>query len=139
MSRAGDIPRLQATENWLVQVDYDLATAEHMLHAGRYIYVVFMCHLALEKMLKALVTEETQMLPPRTHNLIDLAQQGKLNLSQAQRDFLGKINNASIATRYPADLAQLVAQYSALVVRDYLEQTQEIITWLRQDPRLQTS
>ena len=130
---------LQATENWLVQVDYDLATAEHMLHAGRYIYVVFMCHLALEKMLKALVTEETQMLPPRTHNLIDLAQQGKLNLSQAQRDFLGKINNASIATRYPADLAQLVAQYSALVVRDYLEQTQEIITWLRQDPRLQTS
>jgi HEPN domain-containing protein len=139
MSRAGDIPMLQATANWLVQVDYDLVTAEHMLHAGRYIYVVFMYHLALEKMLKALVTEETQMLPPRTHNLIDLAQQEKLNLSQAQRDFLGKINNASIATRYPADLAQLVAQYSALVVRDYLEQTQEIITWLRQDPRLQTS
>jgi hypothetical protein len=57
MSRAGDIPMLQATENWLVQVDYDLATAEHMLHAGRYIYVVFMCHLALEKMLKALEKE----------------------------------------------------------------------------------
>ena len=130
---------LKATENWLSQVDYDLATAEHMLHTGRYIYVVFMSHLALEKMFKALVTEETRMLPPRTHNLVDLAQQGKLNLSQAQRDFIGKINNASIATRYPADLVQLMAQYSAPVVRDYLEQTQEIITWLRQDPRLQTS
>jgi HEPN domain-containing protein len=79
------------------------------------------------------------MLPPHTHNLVDLAQQGKLNLSQAQRDFIGKINNASIATRYPSDLTQLMAQYSATVVRDYLEQTQEIITWLRQDPRLQTS
>jgi HEPN domain-containing protein len=130
---------LKATENWLSQVDYDLATAEHMLHNGRYIYVVFMSHLALEKMLKALVTEETQRLPPRTHNLIDLAQQGKLNLSQTQRDFIGKINNANIATRYPADLAQLLTQYSAPVARTYLEQTREIITWLRQDPRLQTS
>jgi HEPN domain-containing protein len=139
MSRVGNIPMLKATENWLAQVDYDLATAEHMLHAGRYIYVIFMSHLALEKMLKALVTEETQMLPPRTHNLIDLAQQGELNLSQTQRDFIGKINNASIATRYPADLAQITAQYPATVARDYLEQTREIITWLRQDPRLQTS
>jgi HEPN domain-containing protein len=130
---------LKATENWLSQVDYDLATAEHMLHTGRYIYVVFMSHLALEKMLKALVTEETQRLPPRTHNLIDLAQQGNLNLSQTQRDFIGKINNANIATRYPADLAQLLTQYSAPVARTYLEQTREIITWLRQDPRLQTS
>ena len=114
MLRAGDIPMLQATANWLVQVDYDLATMEYMLHAGRYIYVVFMSHMALEKMFKALVTEETRMLPPRTHNLVDLAQQGKLNLSQAQRDFIGKINNASIATRYPVDLTQLMAQYSAL-------------------------
>ena len=98
-----------------------------------------MSHMALEKMFKALVTEETRILPPRTHNLIDLAQQGKPKLAQAQRDFIGKINNASIATRYPADLTQLMAQYSATVVRDYLEQTQEIITWLRQDARLQTS
>jgi HEPN domain-containing protein len=59
-----------------------------------------MSHLALERMLKALLTEETQRLPPRTHNLIDLAQQGKLSLSQTQRDFIGKINNANIERRF---------------------------------------
>ena len=32
---------LKATANWLAQVDYDIATAEQMLHAGRYIYVIF--------------------------------------------------------------------------------------------------
>jgi HEPN domain-containing protein len=51
---------LKATANWLAQVDYDIATAEQMLHAGRYIYVIFMSHMASEKALKALVTEETQ-------------------------------------------------------------------------------
>jgi HEPN domain-containing protein len=81
-ARNVDTNMLKATENWLAQVDYDLATAEHMLHAGRYIYVIFMSHLALEKTLKALVTEATQKLPPRTHNLIDLARRGKPGLSQ---------------------------------------------------------
>jgi HEPN domain-containing protein len=43
-----------------------------MLATGRYLYVVVMCHLALEKMLKAHVTEVTQSIPVKTHDLIYL-------------------------------------------------------------------
>ena len=129
---------LKATANWLAQVDYDVATAEHMLQAGRYIYVIFMSHMALEKALKALVTEETQKLPPRTHNLIDLAQRAQLVLSQEQQDFLGKINNTSVVVRYPDDLSAMVSQYPEAIVHDYLERTKELILWVCQDPRLQT-
>ena len=88
--------------------------------------------------LKALVTEETQKLPPRTHNLIDLAQRAHVVLSQAQQDFLGKINNTSVVVRYPDDLSEMVSQYPEAIARDYLERTKELITWLRQDRRLQT-
>lgn len=129
---------LKATANWLAQVDYDIATAEHMLHAGRYVYVIFMSHMALEKALKALGTEETQKLPPRTHNLIDLAQRAHVVLSQEQQDFLGNLNNTSVAVRYPEDLSAMVSQYPEAVAQDYLERTKELILWLRQDPRLQT-
>ena len=129
---------LTATANWLAQVDYDIATAEQMLHAERYIYVIFMSHMALEKALKALVTEETQKLPPRTHNLIDLAQRAHLVLSQAQQDFLGKLNNTSVVVRYPGDLSAMVSQYPEAIAQDYLERTKELILWVRQDPRLQT-
>jgi hypothetical protein len=68
-----------------------------------------------------------------------LAQRSRLGLSQAQRDFIGKMNNASIATRYPDDLSQMVVQYSETVAREYLKQTKELIAWLRKDPRLQMS
>jgi len=129
---------LKATANWLAQVDYDIATAEQMLHARRYIYVIFMSHMALEKALKALVTEETQKLPPRTHNLIDLAQRAQVVLSQEQQDFLGKINNTSVMVRYPDDLSAMVSQYPEAIAQDYLERTKELILWVRQDPRLQT-
>ncbi len=131
---------LKATANWLAQVDvdYDIATAEQMLRAGRYIYVIFMSHMALEKALKALVTEETQKLPPRTHNLIDLAQRAQVVLSQEQQDFLGKINSTNVVVRYPDDLSAMVSQYHEAIAQDYLERTKELLTWVRQDPRLQT-
>lgn len=57
------------TENWLATSAYDVETAEHMLTTGRYIYVVFMCHLAIEKALKALVCVATNASPPRIHDL----------------------------------------------------------------------
>jgi HEPN domain-containing protein len=110
-----------------------------MLHAGRYIYVIFTSHLALEKILKALVTEESRQLPLRTHNLIDLAQRGRLSLAQEQREFIGKLNNASVVTRYPDDLAQITSRYPEAIAREYLEKTKELIAWVRQDPRLQPS
>jgi hypothetical protein len=44
---------LKATANWLAQVDYDIATAEQMLHAGRYIYVIFMSHTGIREGLES--------------------------------------------------------------------------------------
>ena len=39
------------TQNWIALAEYDLETGRHMLATGRYLYVVFMCHMALEKIL----------------------------------------------------------------------------------------
>ena len=36
-------------EEWLKQSEYDMGIAKAMLKTGRYIYAVFMCHLAIEK------------------------------------------------------------------------------------------
>lgn len=57
---------------WLSQSQYDLDTAQAMLDSRRYMYAVFMCHLAVEKALKALVVKRTGDTPPRTHNLVQL-------------------------------------------------------------------
>jgi HEPN domain-containing protein len=51
------------TKNFLRSSQYDLETANFMLNTGRYIYVIFMCHLSLEKILKALISETKQTVP----------------------------------------------------------------------------
>lgn len=126
------------TQNWIETAEYDLETARHMLVTGRYLYVVFMCHLALEKILKAHVTEVTQAIPLRSHDLIFLIRKSNLALPQLYLDFVGKINNASIPTRYPDDLQQAIREYPEHVAREYLAQTQEVMQWLKQHPNLQS-
>ena len=55
-------------EEWLTQANYDMDTADYMFRGGRYMYTVFMCHLSLEKGLKALYSEKLRNEPPKTHN-----------------------------------------------------------------------
>ena len=62
-----------ATKNWIDTAGYDLKTADAMLKSGRYIYVAFMCHLAIEKMVKAVISTETEGLPPKSHSLLYLS------------------------------------------------------------------
>jgi HEPN domain-containing protein len=68
------------TANWIALSDYDIETARHMLATERYLDVIFLCHLALEKLLKAHVAEFTQTLPIKTHDLIYTLHGHKLRL-----------------------------------------------------------
>jgi HEPN domain-containing protein len=122
-------------ENFIISAEYDLATAEHMLKSGRYIYVVFMCHLALEKMLKAVAVKTKNSPAPKTHNLLYLSKLAEINFTGKHFEFVSKINNASIITRYPEDFSTLVEVYPSDVVASYLEQTKDVIEWLRQNEK----
>lgn len=124
------------TENFIKSAAYDIETAEHMLRTGRHIYVVFMCHLSLEKMLKAVVAEITDMVPPRTHNLLYLTKLAGIGFSEDHFEFIAKINNASIVTRYPEDFRALTDSFPEEIVSVYLNKTREIIEWLRQHGKL---
>ena len=110
-----------------------------MLATERYLYVIFLCHLALEKLLKAHVAEFTQTVPIKTHDLIYLVKKSGLEPPEKYLDFLGKINTASIPTRYPDDLQRSLKEYPKSVARNYLNQTVELIEWLKQHPNLSKS
>lgn len=126
----------EETKNWLDMVEYDLTTAKQMLKTGRFVYVIFMCHLAIEKALKAIVCEETNKVPPKTHDLIYLINLGKVVLPGDLLDFVGVINNAGIVTRYPEDLSKLILSYPKEITREYLDKTSEVIKCMKQDSRL---
>jgi HEPN domain-containing protein len=125
------------TENWIATAEYDLETAHHMLATKRYIYVVFFCHLAVEKLLKAHVTEVTQAIPLKTHDLAVLLKVSGIQIPQQHLAIVGTLNTASVPTRYPDDLQKMLGLYTRAKVQDYLKRTKELMAWLRQHPNLQ--
>lgn len=92
-----------------------------------------MCHLALEKTLKAILSEMFKELPPYTHNLNRLIEMSNISLPEGYQDFVNKINLQSVPTRYPEDFNRLSKEFNRKIAEDYLKQTKRIIKWLRQN------
>ena len=121
----------QRTEEWMIQSDYDMDTAEYMHSGDRNIYAVFMCHLSIEKALKGLYYEKKRSIPPKSHNLIYLLNEIGINLPVEYGKFIVKLSEASIPTRYPENLGKLHKAYSQAVVKDILTNGRELITWIK--------
>jgi len=118
-------------QQWLEQADYDLDTAKDLFKSKRYIYAVFMLHLSIEKALKGLYQKRLGQVPPKVHNLILLANRVELDLTDHRRFFLAMLNDGSVATRYPEQIALILKQYPRQRVRELLDQGQEMLTWIK--------
>jgi len=91
------------------------------------LYCFFFLHLTLEKVFKAHIVKQTKNLPPKTHNLLVLAEMGKVELSQGQVDFCGRINLYNLEARYP-NLS--IPSPTLQKAKEYFEQTKELVEWL---------
>ena len=88
-------------DEWLKQSEYDMDTAKAMFKTGRFIYAVFMCHLAIEKIIKGVYSKIIGKDPPKTHDLIYLSEMTNLNLTEDVTKFLDSLNDLSVPTRCP--------------------------------------
>jgi HEPN domain-containing protein len=122
--------------NWIESSDYDIKTAENMFTTKRYVYVLFMCHLATEKMIKALYEVTHEKIPPKTHNLIALLNTIELDVPEEQLQTIESLNDISIVTRYPEDIRALVKAFKKERVEDYLNKTKRLLKWFKKDKRL---
>jgi HEPN domain-containing protein len=120
------------TAQWMNDAQYDLESAETMLQAGRYFFVVFMCHLAIEKLLKAVIVENTGSQPPKIHNLVELAVRVGLSIPPGHQTIVNELDTMSVVTRYPDGRQTLAASLSAARCEQIVRRTTEFSKWLRQ-------
>jgi HEPN domain-containing protein len=117
--------------NWLRLAEHELQAAKAMLEAGQNLYVVFTCHQAAEKALKALVARSTGAHPPRTHDLPTLAALARVAVPEESLDMLGYLTDSFMDVRYPTDLDQAHAQFPVSAVTPLVARTEELVQWVR--------
>lgn len=127
---------IKPPEEWISQSEYDIETSKYMLSGGRYIYAIFMAHLALEKALKGIYTFYLETEPPRTHNLILLQERiethKKLNFNDEQNTLIETLNEKSVPSRYPDVLAKVLEEFKEDETNKLVKETEEIILCLKQ-------
>jgi len=121
----------QSTREWLKQAEYDIEAAQAMFDTGRYFYAAFMCHLSIEKALKAVYVARLHKVPPRHHNLIKFVRDTTLTPPPKLGNFIVKLNEVCVATRYPENLAKLQRAHTAKRAAKLLAQSREALAWIK--------
>jgi HEPN domain-containing protein len=112
---------------WISGAKEDLESAEILINKKRILHGLFFCHLAIEKALKAHVVKITNDIAPRSHNLIYLAEKGKVLFDENDVIFLGILMKYQLQGRYPDYNPRVPEELKA---RDYLIKTKNLLKWL---------
>jgi len=112
------------TAEWLRIADHDIRGAASLLEDELYPGAAYFCQQAVEKLLKAVATEQA-MEPPKTHDLVELADLAGIELAEEQETFLTRLSDHAVRSRYPG------AEYTEEEVRQLFEETKRFFEWLR--------
>lgn len=111
---------------WLKSARGDFETAEVLFENAKFHHSLLFCHLTLEKGLKAIVVIHTKEIPPRSHNLLYLAELAGLSVDPDDEDFLLRMNGYQLEARYPDEKFRIYKKTTKAVTQDLLSKTKGI-------------
>jgi HEPN domain-containing protein len=125
---------------WEDIAEYDLGTAEAMLLSARYLYVVFMCQQAVEKLVKGLFVLHKGEEPPRIHNIwnifdrifdIEKFEEDEKIVTEEYFSFFDELLAYYISERYPSYKERLSQSITKERAWNVLVKTKEVFSWLK--------
>ena len=117
---------------WTKSASDDWRTTRHLFEKRDYVESLFFGHLYIEKLLKALAVKRTRTTAPWGHWLVKLAEAAELELNADEAEFLERVSQYYISTRYP----DWQFEFRKLCTRKYcsieLKEIERLGKWLQQ-------
>ena len=121
---------------WLEHARYDMKAAEAMLNSGLWLYAVFMCQQAIEKLVKGiygLLVDADKV--PRVHNIERLVKEFEDKLHEPVREeyynLFAILSGYYLNNRYPDFKTDLASTTNEDKAREIFAQTREAFAWLQ--------
>ena len=132
--------RNDIAKKWIEQVDEDILAAEALYNSGRWLYVGFLCHQAIEKTIKAYWLAMCDDEPLYLHNHFRLLEGCGLKeqLNEEQRRFIEIMSPMYIAARYPEYKNQVARVLNEKGCKYLINETKKLIGWILQKCSLET-
>jgi HEPN domain-containing protein len=117
-------------EYWTLGSEDEWDYMETLFKADKYVPALFFLHLSIEKTLKAYYVKIFHNYAPITHNLLLLAKNLNLKLSDEFENFLIDLYPYNIITRYPDDQKNLKKVCTKSLTSSFILKGKEFKKWL---------
>jgi len=94
------IENIRIIKYWIESSDYDFETMQTLFKSKKYAWALFLGHISLEKLLKALYVSKLNNTAPYIHNLYRIAELSKIDVSDEFADWLDMVTTFNINARY---------------------------------------
>ncbi|MDR0858218.1 MAG: HEPN domain-containing protein [Oscillospiraceae bacterium] len=120
------------------KVDYWFSIAEHdykpmrnLFDSGNYDWCLYLCHLILEKLIKAVHSQKFPAVPVlKIHDLTRLCLKAEIPIDDRQEDLLEKFTGFQLAARYPEEKRDFYQVCTREFTLSALDEFEEIKEWL---------
>ncbi len=115
---------------WLEASEIDYKAMNNLFESKDYVWSLFIGHLVIEKLLKALIVKRDQEVVPKIHNLNKLADVALLKLDEVQKNLLDVITSFNIEARYPDYKNEFYKKCDYKFTSEHINQIKKLRLWL---------
>jgi len=119
-------------EAWINSSNKDFKTMMDMYKSKHYDWALFIGHLTIEKLLKALYLKRMDEHPPLIHDLRRLAEKMNLTLTEEQQIHFDSISLFNIKARYDDYKQSFYKLCTVEFTNDWIAKIKECRLWIKQ-------
>lgn len=119
-------------KHWKDTSEEDFQTMLDLHDSKSYGWALFLGHISMEKLLKALYVKKHKRHAPFTQNLYRLAELGELELTDEYADWLDNITSFNLNARYDDYKREFYKLCTADFTNDWIDKITTIRKWIKQ-------
>ena len=114
--------------HWKESSDKDYQTMKHLSKSGDFNWALFLGHLVIEKLIKALYVKQKHSHAIYGHDLLRLISKLDIELSEEQKDWFDRLTTFNLNARYDS----YKQEFYRLCTKEFAEEWIQIIDTLRE-------
>ena len=122
----------KVVKHWIDTSDDDFNTMLSLFNAKSYNWSLFLGHISVEKLLKALYVRRFEKHAPFTHNLYRIAELIGLPLDNEYADWLDHITSFNLNARYDDYKKEFYTLCTKEYTINWIEKIKRLRTWIKE-------
>jgi HEPN domain-containing protein len=119
-------------KHWMDTSEDDFRTMQALYSSGSYGWALFLGHISIEKLLKAVYVNKYGKHAPFIHNLYRLAELCNIEMTNEQSDWFDKISSFNINARYDDYKREFYSLCTPDFTKDWIEKIEILRSWIKQ-------